>query len=66
MINKAELSTNLNFTEVLQDRCCLHMLLASMKEKKVTPRALLIQVCTAHDCPIAIPQSILIRALCLY
>ena len=51
--------------EVLQDCCCLQMLLASMKEKKVTPQAW-IQVCSARDHPNAIPQSILICALCLY
>ena len=50
--------------EVLQDFCCLQMLLvASIKEKKVTPQAW-IQVCSARDHPNAIPQSILIRALC--
>ena len=51
-------------TEVLQN-CCLQMLLASVKEKKVNPQAW-IQVCSAHDHPNAIPQSILIHALCLY
>ena len=50
--------------EVLQDCCCLQILLASIKEKKVTPEAW-IQVCSARDYPNAIPQSILIRALCL-
>ena len=50
--------------EALQDCCCLQMLLASIKEKKVTPQAW-IQVCSARDHPNAIPQSILIRALCL-
>ena len=50
--------------EVLQDCYCLQMLLASIKEKKVTPQAW-IQVCSARDHPNAIPQSILIRALCL-
>ena len=51
--------------KVLQDYCCLQMLLASIKEKKVTRQAW-IQVCSARDHPNAIPQSILIRALCLY
>ena len=51
--------------KVLQDCCCLQMLLASTKEKKVTPQAW-IQVCSARDHPNAISQSILIRALCLY
>ena len=51
-------------TEVLQD-CCLQMLLASVKEKKVTPQAW-IQVCSVHNHPNAIPQSILIHALCWY
>ena len=52
--------------EVLQDCCCLQMLLASIMEKKVTPQGLAwIQVCSARDYPNAIPQSILIRALCL-
>ena len=50
--------------EVLQDYCCLQMLLASIKEKKVTPQAW-IEVCSARDHPNAIPQSILIHALCL-
>ena len=43
--------------EVLQDCCYLQMLLASIKEKKVTPQAW-IQVCSARDHPNAIPQSI--------
>ena len=51
--------------EALQDCCCLQMLLASIKKKKVIPQAW-IQVCSARDHPNAIPQSILIRALCLY
>ena len=50
--------------EASQDCCCLQMLIASIKEKKVTPQAW-IQVCSACDHPNAIPQSILIRALCL-
>ena len=50
--------------EILQDCCRLKMLLASIKEMKVTPQAW-IQVCSARDHPNAIPQSILIRALCL-
>ena len=53
--------------EVLQAEivsCCLQMLLASIKEKKVTPQAR-IQVCSARDHPNAIPQSMLILALCL-
>ena len=50
--------------EILQDYCCFQMLLASIKEKKVTPQAW-IQVCSAGDHPNAIPQSILIHALCL-
>ena len=50
--------------EALQDWCCLQMLLASIKEKKVTPQRW-IQVCSARDHPNAIPQSILIRALFL-
>ena len=50
--------------EVLQDCYCLQMLLASIKEKKVTPQAWM-QVCSGRDHPNAIPQSILIRALCL-
>ena len=41
------------------------MLLASMKERKLTSQAW-IQVYTARDYPNAIPQSILIRALGLY
>ena len=49
--------------EVLQDCCCLQMLLVSIKEKKVTPQPW-IQVCSARDHPSAIPQSILIHALC--
>ena len=50
--------------EILQDCCCLQMLLASIKEMKITPQAW-IQVCSACDHPNAIPQSILIHALCL-
>ena len=50
--------------EVLQDCCCLKMLLASIKDRIVTPQAW-IKVCSARDHPNAIPQSILIRALCL-
>ena len=50
--------------EVLQDCCCVQMLPASIKEKKVIPQAW-IQVCSARDHPNAIPQSILICALCL-
>ena len=51
--------------EVLQDGCCLQILLASIKEKKVTPQAW-IQVCSARDHLNAIPQSMLIRPLYLY
>ena len=40
MFTKTEPGTNFNFTEVLQDYCYLHILLVSMKEKKVTPRDL--------------------------
>ena len=65
VFTNTEPGTNFNFTEVLQDFCCLHMLVASIKEKKGTPRAW-IQVCTARDHPNAIRQSILIHALCLY
>ena len=36
MFTKAEPGSNFNFTEVLQDSYCVHMLLALMKEKKVT------------------------------
>ena len=36
MFTKMEPDTKFNFTEVLQDYSCLHMLLAPMKEKKVT------------------------------
>ena len=62
MFTKREPDTNFNFTEVLQDCCCLqHTQLASIKEKKITPRAL-IKMCTAYDRPYAILQSILLRA----
>ena len=60
-----------NLQDVYRDRtrtnqaCCLQMQLASMKEKKVTPQTW-IQVYSARDHPNAIPQSILIHALCLY
>ena len=36
MFTKMEPDTKFNFTEVLQDYSCLHMLLAPMKEKKIT------------------------------
>ena len=54
----------MHLMEVLQDCYCLQMLLASIKEKKVTLQAW-IQVCSARDHPNAIPQSILICELCL-
>ena len=64
-VNQDEARNQLiNLMEVLQDYCCLQMLLASIKEKKVTPQAW-IKVYSARDHPNAIPQSILIRALCL-
>ena len=65
MFTKMELATNFNFMEVLQDYCCLHMLLAPIKEKKVTHQAW-IKVFTARDYPNVFPQSILIHALSLH
>ena len=62
MFTKIELDTNFNFTEVLQDYYCLHMLLAPIMEKTVAYQAW-IKVFTARDYPNIFPQSILIRAL---
>ena len=55
-IDESQVPISFYFTEALQD-CCLRMLLASMKAW--------ILVCTVHDHPNAIPQWILICALCL-
>ena len=57
MFTKMELATNFNFMEVPQDYCCLHMLLAPIKEKKVTHQAW-IKVFTARDYPNVFPQSV--------
>ena len=59
------IATNFNFTEVLRDYNCLHILLAPMKEKKVAHQAW-IKVFTARDYPDVLPQSILIYALSLH
>ena len=61
MFTKMKPDTNF---DLMEDYFCLHMLLASMKGKKVTHRAW-IKVYTARDHPNAFPQST-IRALSLH